>query len=44
VYGLPTLIIFKDGEPIAGSHREGAIGKDKLFAYLKDNGFAKVEA
>jgi len=30
VYGLPTLIIFKDGQEVPGSRREGAITKIKL--------------
>ncbi|GLJ32972.1 hypothetical protein SUGI_0663950 [Cryptomeria japonica] len=34
VYGLPTLILFKDGKEVLGSRREGAITKDKLKAYL----------
>lgn len=35
VYGLPTLIVFKDGEIVPGSHREGAVGKAQLAEYLK---------
>jgi len=35
VYGLPTLILFKGGEPIEGSKREGAINKAMLVDYLK---------
>eukprot|EP00252_Welwitschia_mirabilis_P025973 TRINITY_DN8316_c0_g2_i1.p1 TRINITY_DN8316_c0_g2~~TRINITY_DN8316_c0_g2_i1.p1 ORF type:complete len:181 (-),score=26.10 TRINITY_DN8316_c0_g2_i1:271-813(-) len=34
VYGLPTLILFKDGKEIPGSRREGAITKEKLKVYL----------
>ncbi|KAH1040216.1 hypothetical protein J1N35_041959 [Gossypium stocksii] len=30
VYGLPTLILFKDGQEVAESRREGAITKAKL--------------
>ncbi|KAH9323886.1 hypothetical protein KI387_018525, partial [Taxus chinensis] len=30
VYGLPTLILFKNGKEVSGSRREGAITKDKL--------------
>ncbi len=37
VYGLPTLILFKDGQEIAGSKREGAITKPLLLAYLKQH-------
>lgn len=38
VYGLPTFMIFKDGELLPGSQIEGAIGKAKLVAYLEKNG------
>ena len=38
VYGLPTLILFKDGEVVEGSQQEGAIGKEKLRAYLEKHG------
>ncbi|KAI4370751.1 hypothetical protein MLD38_019065 [Melastoma candidum] len=34
VYGLPTLILFKDGEEVPDSRREGAITKAKLKEYL----------
>ncbi|KAL4186107.1 hypothetical protein AMTRI_Chr09g12580 [Amborella trichopoda] len=34
VYGLPTLIIFKNGQEVPGSRREGAITKIKLKEYL----------
>lgn len=34
VYGLPTLLLFKDGQEVSGSRREGAITKDKLKVYL----------
>ncbi|KAK4380509.1 hypothetical protein RND71_002371 [Anisodus tanguticus] len=34
VYGLPTLILFKDGKEVPDSKREGAITKAKLKAYL----------
>lgn len=46
VYGLPTLIIFKGGEPVPGSQREGAINKAKLLDYLASHGLspAGVEA
>ncbi|PHT99219.1 Thioredoxin X, chloroplastic [Capsicum chinense] len=36
VYGLPTLILFKDGKEVPDSKREGAITKAKLKAYLDD--------
>lgn len=34
VYGLPSLILFKDGEEVPESRREGAITKVKLKEYL----------
>ncbi|KAJ0914516.1 putative protein disulfide-isomerase [Helianthus annuus] len=34
VYGLPALIMFKDGKEIAESRREGAITKAKLKDYI----------
>lgn len=34
VYGLPALIMFKDGEEIPESRREGAITKAKLKDYI----------
>ncbi|KAE8696609.1 Thioredoxin X [Hibiscus syriacus] len=34
VYGLPTLILFKDGQEVAESRREGAITKAKLKMYV----------
>lgn len=44
VYGLPTLLIVKDGAVVEGSKHEGAIGKDKLFQYLEKHGLVKVNA
>ncbi len=38
VYGLPTLILFKDGAEVAGSKREGAVTKPMLLSYLKQHG------
>ncbi|XP_060196114.1 thioredoxin X, chloroplastic [Lycium barbarum] len=35
VYGLPTLILFKDGKEVPDSKREGAITKVKLKEYLE---------
>ncbi|KAJ7550681.1 hypothetical protein O6H91_07G112300 [Diphasiastrum complanatum] len=35
-YGLPTLIVFKDGEEVPGSRKEGAITIAKLQAHLDD--------
>ena len=34
VYSFPTLLLFKDGQEVSGSRREGAITKDKLKVYL----------
>ncbi|KAJ4785187.1 thioredoxin family protein [Rhynchospora pubera] len=34
VYGLPTLILFKNGQEVPDSKREGAITKAKLKEYL----------
>ncbi|XP_010249669.1 PREDICTED: thioredoxin X, chloroplastic [Nelumbo nucifera] len=34
VYGLPTLILFKNGQEVPESRREGAITKVKLKVYL----------
>lgn len=42
VYGLPTLLIVKDGVMLEGSKHEGAIGKEKLMQYLESNGLTKV--
>lgn len=41
MYGLPTLIVFKDGQEVAGSKREGAITKPLLEQYLAKNGISK---
>jgi thioredoxin 1 len=40
VYGLPTLILFKDGKQVEGSQREGAVTKAMLQAYLTKHGVA----
>ena len=34
VYGLPTLILFKNGQEVPESRREGAITKVKLKEYV----------
>ncbi|KAL2545695.1 Thioredoxin X [Forsythia ovata] len=36
VYGLPTLILFKNGQEVPDSRREGAITKIKLKAYVDE--------
>jgi thioredoxin 1 len=38
VYGLPALILFKDGKEVAGSKREGAVSKAQIVAWLKVHG------
>jgi hypothetical protein len=38
VYGLPTLILFRDGEIVEGSKREGAIGKKGIINWMESNG------
>lgn len=35
VYGLPALILFKNGEEVPGSRREGAINKIKFKDYIE---------
>lgn len=44
VYGLPTLILFKDGNMVKGSLKEGAITKPMLLKYLEKYGIAKEVA
>ena len=34
MYGLPTLMVFKGGEKLGGSHQEGAVNKAKLGDYI----------
>lgn len=34
VYGLPCLILFKNGQEVPESRREGAITKEKLKDYV----------
>ncbi|GIL60522.1 hypothetical protein Vafri_15070 [Volvox africanus] len=41
VYGLPTLIVFNNGEEVPGSKREGAITKGLLEQYLSKYGVSK---
>ena len=38
VYGLPCLIVFKDGQPVEESHHEGAVTKKALVEYLAKHG------
>lgn len=44
VYGLPTLMVFKDGALIDNSHREGAITKTILKKYIEDHVLTNVSA
>jgi hypothetical protein len=44
VYGLPTLMVFKDGELVEDSHREGAFTKAILKKYIEDHILATVNA
>lgn len=41
VYGLPTIILVKDGEKLKGTHHEGAITQKKLINYLEKHGFSQ---
>ena len=38
MYGLPTLLLFRNGEEIEGSHWEGAINKAKIVTWLEKHG------
>ena len=44
VYGLPTIILFRDGRMVEGSHKEGAIGKAALLKYLDQHGVVPAAA
>lgn len=44
VYGLPCLIVFKDGAVVEGSHREGAITRKDLGTYIEQHVGLKVSA
>jgi hypothetical protein len=43
VYGLPTLMVFKDGQLVEGSQREGAISKALLVKYLEQHVLTAVK-
>ncbi len=43
VYGLPTIVLVRNGEKVSGSHHEGAITQAKLVAYLEKHGFTQEE-
>ena len=44
VYGLPCLIVFKNGEQMDGSFKEGAITRKDLVKYLEKNVGLQVPA
>ncbi|KAG7670357.1 putative Thioredoxin X, chloroplastic [Nannochloris sp. 'desiccata'] len=44
VYGLPCLIVFKNGVQVEGSFKEGAITKKDLIKYLEKNVGLQVPA
>jgi thioredoxin 1 len=44
VYGLPCLIVFKDGQEVPGSKNEGAVTKAILQKYIEKHVAAKVSA
>lgn len=44
VYGLPCLIVFKNGAQVEGSFKEGAITKKDLIKYLEKNVGLQVPA
>lgn len=44
VYGLPTLIVFKDGQEVPGSKSEGAVTKAMLEKYIKKHALTAVSA
>ncbi len=44
MYGLPTIILFREGKMVEGSHKEGAIGKAALLKYLDTHGVAPAVA
>jgi thioredoxin 1 len=37
VYGLPAFLVVRDGEPLQGSKREGAVTKKVLAEYLQEH-------
>ncbi|KAK9825101.1 hypothetical protein WJX74_008575 [Apatococcus lobatus] len=44
VYGLPTVMLFRDGKKVDASHNEGAITLPKLKQYLEKHGIAAAAA
>ena len=40
VYGLPTLMVIKDGKKLEGSHKEGAMQKKMIIEHLNKLGLA----
>lgn len=41
VYGLPTLVLFRDGKEVEGSKREGAIAKAGIISWMEGHGVSK---
>ena len=44
MYGLPTVMLFRDGQKVDASHNEGAITLPKLKQYLEKHGIAAAAA
>lgn len=38
IYGLPTFLVFRDGELVEGSQTEGVLNKSQLEDLLSKNG------
>eukprot|EP01025_Chloroclados_australasicus_P063718 TRINITY_DN8441_c0_g1_i1.p2 TRINITY_DN8441_c0_g1~~TRINITY_DN8441_c0_g1_i1.p2 ORF type:complete len:153 (-),score=4.65 TRINITY_DN8441_c0_g1_i1:181-639(-) len=43
VYGLPTVLVFRDGQVVEGSHREGAITYDQLVMHAEKYAGIKLQ-
>ncbi|GMH32917.1 hypothetical protein BSKO_00751 [Bryopsis sp. KO-2023] len=43
IHGLPTIMLFKDGELVKGSRHEGAITRKLLYTYLEKRGVLTVK-
>lgn len=41
--GLPTILLFREGEVVKESKREGAITRDGIVEYLNSFGIEAVE-
>jgi hypothetical protein len=44
VYGLPALLVYKDGQLVEASRHEGAITKAQLQRYIETHAVARVSA